>query len=122
MVFQINRPETKERRRELRRNQTDTERKFWNIVRGKKFNDLNFYRQYNNGPYILDFYCPELKLTVELDGGQHNTNKNRAHDRERTFFLEQQNIRVLRFWNNEVLTNPDGVWQKLQEIFIQTQQ
>ncbi len=115
MVFRINRPETKERRRELRRNQTDAESKFWNLIRGRKLNRLKFYRQYNNGPYILDFYCPDLKLAVELDGGQHNTIEGRTYDEERTHFLEAQNIIVVRFWNNEVLENPEGVWEKLQE-------
>ena len=64
---------------------------------------MKFFRQYSIGPYILDFYCPTVKLAVELDGGQHNQSDNREHDVARSDYLKAQGIDVMRFWNNEVL-------------------
>ncbi len=75
-----NDPALKQRRRELRRNQTDAEKSFWANVRNKQFFGLKFFRQYSIGPYILDFYCPALKLAVELDGGQHLQCENQEYD------------------------------------------
>ncbi|MFH2136529.1 MAG: endonuclease domain-containing protein [Patescibacteria group bacterium] len=103
------------KRRILRKNQTDAERKLWSILRNKQMDNLKFFRQYSVGPYILDFYCPKHKLVIELDGGQHGEEKQRAYDEERTNYLQQHNISVLRFWNDEVLTNIDGVATKIKE-------
>ena len=84
MSFVKNDPVLKARRRELRRNQTDAEKAFWSRVRNKLFLGLKFFRQYSMGPYILDFYCPEKKLAVEVDGGQHNLTDGREYDAERS--------------------------------------
>ena len=113
MTFLKNNPALKNRRRELRRNQTDAEKAFWAQVRNKQFFGLKFSRQYSVGPYILDFYCPKKKLAVELDGGQHNLPDGREYDAERTAYLNAHGIEVLRFWNNEVLTNIEGVVEHL---------
>jgi very-short-patch-repair endonuclease len=61
---------------------------------------MEFFRQYSIGPYILDFYCPALKLAVELDGGQHNQCESKAYDAARSEYLKLQGIEVMRFWNN----------------------
>ncbi len=114
MTFLKNDPILKERRRELRRKQTDAERVFWIKVRNKQFLGLKFFRQYSLGPYILDFYCPEIKLAVELDGGQHNVSDGREYDAARTNYLNAHGVEVLRFWNNEVLVNIDGVFAMLE--------
>ena len=111
MTFLKNDFALKDRRRELRRNQTDAEKVFWAKVRNKQFFGLKFFRQYSFGPYILDFYCPEKKLAVELDGGQHNLPDGREYDAERTAYLNAHGIEILRFWNNEVLTNNEGVME-----------
>lgn len=103
------------KRRSLRKNQTDAERKLWSILRNKQMDGLKFFRQYSVGSYILDFYCPKHKLAIELDGGQHGEEKQRARDELRTNYLKQQNIRVIRFWDNEVLTNLEGVIEKIKE-------
>lgn len=113
MSFIKNAPIFKERRRELRRNQTDAERAFWSKVRNKQFFGMKFFRQYSFGPYILDFYCPEKKLAVELDGGQHNLLEGREYDAERTAYLNGHGIVVVRFWNHEVLQEINGVLSRL---------
>jgi len=110
-----NDPALKERRRILRKTQTDAEGRFWAQVRNKQIRGLKFFRQYSVGPYILDFYCPERKLAVELDGGQHNEFENREYDGMRTEFLKSHGINVLRFWNNEVLQNMEGVLSRVEE-------
>jgi very-short-patch-repair endonuclease len=109
MGFLKNDPALKDRRRDLRRNQTDAERAFWAKVRNKQFYGLKFFRQYSFGLYILDFYCPEQKLAVELDGGQHNLPEGREYDVARTNYLIDHGVEVVRFWNNEVLGQMDNV-------------
>jgi very-short-patch-repair endonuclease len=109
MNFLKNDPVLKDRRRELRRNQTDAERAFWAKVRNKQFLGMKFFRQYSFGSYILDFYCPEKNLAVELDGGHHNQPEGREYDTVRTNYLNVHGVEVARFWNNEVLGNMDGV-------------
>ena len=113
MRFLRNDPTLKRRRRELRRNQTDAERALWGKVRNKQFFGMKFFRQYSIGPYILDFYCPTMKLVVELDGGQHNQDDKRGHDAARSKYLKSQGIDVMRFWNNEVLLDIEGVLSKM---------
>ena len=85
----------------------------WNIVRNRNIQNLKFFRQYSVGNYILDFYCPEILLAIELDGGQHNTPTGISNDNERSRYLANIGVHVLRFWNNDVLENNDGVHQKL---------
>jgi len=65
------------------------------------------------GMYIIDFYCPVMKLAIELDCGQHADNENRGYDEERSDYLRANGIEVIRFWNNEVLQNIDGVLIKI---------
>ena len=99
----------------MRRTQTDAERLFWSKVRNGQFFGLKFFRQYSVGPYIVDFYCPEKKLAVELDGGQHNLTEGIEYDAERTAFLNGHGITVMRFWNHEVLQKFDGLLAKLED-------
>ena len=113
MKFLRNDPTLKQRRRELRRNQTNAEMALWAKVRNKQFFGMRFFRQYSIGPYILDFYCPTVKLAVELDGGQHNQSDNREYDAARSEYLKAQGIDVMRFWNNEVLLDVQSVLSKL---------
>ena len=115
MKFLRNDPTLKERRRELRRNQTDAEKAFWAHVRNSQVFGMKFFRQYSVGPYILDFYCPTLKLAVELDGGQHNQQENREYDTARSAYLNAHGIEVIRYWNNEVLCEISGVLAQLEQ-------
>jgi very-short-patch-repair endonuclease len=115
MRYLFNDPALKHRRRDLRRNQTDAEKTFWAHVRNRRFHGLKFVRQYSAGPYILDFYCPDMNLAVELDGGQHNESKGKKYDAARTEYLRAHGIDVLRFWDNEVLSNIQGVLARVEE-------
>lgn len=102
----------KDRRRTLRTNQTEAERKIWTILRNKQVLGCRFLRQYSVGRYIIDFYCPSLRVAIEIDGGQHNAT-NIKYDMNRTDYLTKQNISVIRYWNNEVLNNLEGVYSDL---------
>ncbi len=113
MSFLHNDPILKQRRRDLRRNQTEAERAFWLRVRNKQFCGLRFVRQYSIGHYILDFFCPSLRLAIELDGGQHNERDNKEYDEARTQYLTTLGIEVMRFWNNDVLVDMQSVLSKV---------
>ena len=101
--------------RELRKNGTDAEKLLWQLLRRNQLHGCSFRRQHPLGSYILDFYCHQTKLAIELDGGQHAEESQLKHDEKRSAWLEQQGITVLRFWNNEVLTNTEGVLQRISE-------
>jgi very-short-patch-repair endonuclease len=89
--------------RTLRQESTDAEALMWQFLRDRQIAGCKFRRQHPLEPYVLDFYCHELKLAVEVDGGQHNEPAGRAHDARRESFLVKNGIRTLRFWNNQVL-------------------
>jgi very-short-patch-repair endonuclease len=92
--------------RRLRVNQTDAETKLWNRVRNRQVGGHKFVRQEPVGRYICDFVCREKLLVIEVDGGQHSGSQR---DQIRDRFLRSQGYRVMRFWNNDVLSNIDGV-------------
>jgi very-short-patch-repair endonuclease len=104
-----NRKALKHLRRELRRHQTPAETRLWSRLRGRRFYDLKFVRQYSVGNYIIDFYCHEARLGIELDGGRHNTVPAEAKDAKRTRYLTACGIRVLRFWNYDIFKNLEEV-------------
>ena len=106
-------PKLRDRARELRKNQTDVEAKLWSRLRGRQVAGAKFRRQYAIGYFIADFCCYEQRLVVELDGGQHA--EAGAFDQRRTEFLVAEGYRVLRFWNNEVTENIDGVLGRISE-------
>ena len=95
--------------RKLRKNMTDAERKLWHFLRNRRLAGLKFRRQVPIGPYIVDFACIEKKVIVEIDGGEHNFPDHRQYDAQRTAYLEGQGFRVLRFWNNQVLSDIEAV-------------
>ncbi len=94
--------------RAMRHEPTDAEAKLWHRLRNRQIDGWKFRRQVPFGGYVLDFYCAKAKLVVEVDGGQH-AEERREHDTIRTQFLDADGVRVLRFWNGDVLTNIDGV-------------
>ncbi|HEV2335525.1 MAG TPA: DUF559 domain-containing protein [Stellaceae bacterium] len=94
------------RARVLRRDATDAERRLWSALRDRRLRGYRFRRQHPIGAYIADFACTQRRLIVEADGGQHADNNADAH---RTAWLETQGWRVLRFWNNDILGNTEGV-------------
>lgn len=115
MDFKYNNPKLKERRCGLRKNQTEAEKNLWRHLRNKQFHGIKFYRQYSIGGYILDFFSPKLRLAIELDGGQHAEEENKVYDEVRSNFLKAHDIEVVRFWNNEVLQNIEGVLFRIAE-------
>ena len=100
----------KKRRKELRSTSTDAEKKLWSILRKRGIDGLKFFQQYSIGGYILDFYCPVKRLAIEADGSQHIDSE---YDAVRTEFLNGHDITVLRFWNNDILKNLEGVREKI---------
>ena len=102
--------------KKLRNNPTTQEKKLWQILRKRSFNNLKFTRQYPIGKYIVDFACRHKKLIIEIDGGQHNEIDNLIYDMERTKYLESKGYKIIRFWNNDIDNNIEGVYSKLQEF------
>ena len=100
--------------KQLRQQQTDAEQLLWQVLRGRNLNGFKFRRQYPVGGYILDFYCYEASLAIELDGGGHNTEEQFLYDTERTKALIGAGIKVVRFWNHDVLNSLEAV---LEEIY-----
>lgn len=121
MKFLRNDPTVKHRRRELRHNQTEAEKALWQRIRNRLLYGMKFFRQYSIGPYILDFYCSEMKLAIELDGGQHNECEHKEYDVARSEYLKTQGIEVIRFWNYEVLANMSDVLARIEVVANPTQ-
>jgi very-short-patch-repair endonuclease len=105
-----------DRGRELRRNSTDAENLLWSRLRAKQLKGLKFRRQHPLGKYIVDFICSKEKLIIEVDGGQHTKEK----DKKREEYLKEQGYNVLRFCNNEVLTNIEGVLEVISINLFKT--
>ena len=111
--YDLNNPALKDRRRELRKNQTPAEKIIWEHVRGRRLGGYRFLRQYSVGFYILDFYCPAKKLGIELDGGQHRAKDGSMYDQERTAYLEGFGIKTIRFPNEEIMQNLPSVLNRI---------
>lgn len=102
--------------KELRQNMTPSEKKLWKVLRNRKFLNLKFRRQHPISEYIVDFYCPEKKQIIELDGGIHNIPEEKENDEIRENELEKFGLKMVRFKNNEVLEHLDKVLTKLERI------
>jgi very-short-patch-repair endonuclease len=100
-----------DRARALRRNMTDAERSMWRILRSSQIDGHRFRRQVPFGRYIADFVCHDARVIIEIDGGQHDASA--PDEGQRARFLQGQGYRILRFWNNEVLSNLEGVRAKV---------
>ncbi|CAM4119259.1 endonuclease domain-containing protein [Acinetobacter pragensis] len=100
----------------MRHTATDAEHLMWQILRAKRFMNLKFRRQHVIKQYIVDFYCHEIGLVIELDGSQHNTEDGKDYDAERTKFLEALGLTIVRYWNHEVLGRTDVVLEHLWKI------
>jgi very-short-patch-repair endonuclease len=104
------------RSRELRKNPTGAERKLWQHLRDKQLENFRFRRQRPVGNYIVDFICLEANLVVELDGGQHADQQQ--YDAKRTAYLVTEGLHVLRYWNNDVMQNVEGVLEDIRAALM----
>ena len=100
---------------QLRENMTDAEKHLWAKIRMRQLKGYHFYRQKPVGDYIVDFFCPRTKLVIEIDGSHHLVGETIKYDRIRDDYLSSLGLRVLRFANNEVLKNIDGVVERIGE-------
>jgi very-short-patch-repair endonuclease len=107
----------KERRQEPRNKATKAEAKLWRVIQHSQIEGKKFRRQHSVGYYILDFYYPEERLAIEIDGESHEKNESKLYDKSRTEFLDSMRIRVLRFKNEEVLNNLDSVTEQIRKSF-----
>lgn len=99
--------------RELRHNLTPTERIIWQRIRDKQVNGLKFRRQQEFGPYVLDFYCHEIKLAIEIDGDVHAYKNQVVHDRQRENYLKNKGLTTFGFTSHEVFQELSAVLEKL---------
>ena len=103
-----------ERRKELRESLTAAEALLWMNLKGRKLDGKKFRRQHSIGPYIVDFFCPECRLAIELDGAAHMTDGGSEADDRRTEFLQRFNVRVIRFENKAVFEDLEGVLEDIR--------
>ncbi|CAK0778820.1 ribonuclease P protein component [uncultured Gammaproteobacteria bacterium] len=100
----------RDKARAMRHEPTDAEKRLWSLLRERRLGGRRFRRQHPIPPYIVDFACVEALVVIEADGGQHNASE---HDRRRDDFLKRRGWLVLRFWNNDILSNPGGVAEEI---------
>jgi len=115
-ILSVKKPKPTGLARNLRRQESDAERKLWSKLRSRQFENLKFRREHPIGKYIVDFVSLEKKIVVEVDGGQHNEPGNMEKDEQRTSWLENEGYHIIRFWNNDVITNIEGVGLKILEL------
>lgn len=118
----FNRSAEKEKRRTLRQNATKAEQLVWQNLRSRQVENCKFRRQYSVDYYVLDFYCPDLKLAIELDGESHNSDEAIAADQARQAAIAALGIRFLRFTNQEVYAHLDAVLERIAETVRQLRQ
>jgi very-short-patch-repair endonuclease len=111
----LNKASMKKRRQFLRKNMPNAEVLLWTKIRRKQILDCRFRRQYSVGAYVLDFYCPEIKLAIEIDGESHCRSSAEEYDKLREDEIKQLGIQFLRFQNTDVYKNINGVLQKIYE-------
>ena len=115
MTRLFNKTSEKEKRRTLRKNMPPAETILWSKLRGKSLHGCKFRRQYSIGPYIVDFYSPQLRLAIEIDGESHFVDGALERDQVRQGFIESAGVTVLRFTNRDVYDRLEGVVEKILE-------
>jgi len=108
-------PETFMKARSLRKDLTEAESVLWDAIRNRKLNGYKFRRQHPVGQFIVDFFCAEKELVIEVDGGVHNDVAVKEHDKNRTAELERYNLKVIRFTNDEVMNDLGMVLRRIKE-------
>ena len=119
MTHIYNRPSEKHLRQQLRSNMPTAEVMLWSKLRGRQLLGQKFRRQYSVGPYVVDFYCPALRLAIELDGDSHFAEGAAGKDEERRRFIESFGIGIVRFLNTDVYENMDGLLEALVQTMVE---
>ena len=114
----FNRKSESVKRKILRGKMTEAETAFWDKVRKRQVNNKRFRRQVSIGPYIADFYCPEIRLVVEIDGGVHLQADSVEYDQKRDMYMYSLGLTVVRFTNEDVLNNCNQVISRLEKYCI----
>lgn len=117
----LNPKHSKNLRNHLRNNMTKTEIMLWSKLKSKQILGYKVRRQYGIGSYIVDFYCPQLKLAIEVDGDSHYTREGKVHDKKRDTFIHDKGIKILRITTAEIYENVDGVVDYLAQEFEKRQ-
>ena len=104
--------------RELRNRATEAEQKLWALLRNRQLKGKKFRRQHAIANYVVDFYCNECKLAIELDGNFHTDSEAKEYDKSRTAVLNELEITVLRFWNEEVIKDSENVLRKISAYLL----
>jgi very-short-patch-repair endonuclease len=115
MTLHFNRKSQKHKRKELRKNSTETEKILWQYLRKNNINGLKFKRQYSIDQFVVDFYCPQKKLAIEIDGGYHDTNEIKIYDKARQEYIESFGIHFIRLSNQEIITNIENVLNRIKD-------
>jgi very-short-patch-repair endonuclease len=119
MTLHYNRQSEREKRKQLRRDQTPAEALVWRYLRNRQMLKYKFRRQYSIDKFILDFYSPELRLAIEIDGDVHDLPEQKQHDIDRQEYLEKFAIKFIRIKNEELFGNPDKAFNKIEKEIIQ---
>lgn len=114
MTQNFNKSTEKEKRRQLKKNQTCCEKIVWIYLRDRKTLGYKFRRQNSVDRFVIDFYCPELKLAVEIDGNVHDKSDQKEHDDRRQEYIEKYGISFLRITNEELLANPNMAFKRIE--------
>jgi very-short-patch-repair endonuclease len=112
----LNQPAQKEIRRKLRQQPITCERLLWNKLRNRALNGYKFRRQYSIGKYVVDFYCAEAKLAIEIDGATHAGEEEIKNDKKRQEYIETQGVKVIRFLNIDIKENMGAVLENIIEV------
>jgi len=116
--FLYNHKSLRDRRKELRNNVTVAESVLWSKLKRSQFESCRFVRQYNVGSYILDFFCPKLRLAIELDGNQHKEADSVLYDKDRGEYLKSVDIKTIRFWNGDIIKDMQSVLKNLRKELL----
>jgi very-short-patch-repair endonuclease len=115
MTQNFNKTSEKEKRRQLRKDQTYCEKIVWHYLRDRRFLGFKFRRQYSIDQFVIDFYCPVLKLAVELDGSIHDEPDQKEYDKHRQEYLESFGVTFVRITNDELMSNANMAFKKIEE-------
>jgi very-short-patch-repair endonuclease len=117
----FNKASTKDKRKDLRKRRTEAETALWEQLRARSLSGRKFFRQYGIGEYIADFYCPQYRLVIAIDGSQHYCSEGNEHDKSRENYMNSLAIKTIRFSNSDILQNMGSVLSRIEnELTLQS--